>query len=68
MNDKEFEKLNGEQLLHTVWVERNGQVIGLSDQTISDISKKLECENVVKITCQGFTLEHKVREVARWGD
>ena len=67
MNDQEFAKLNGERLMHTVWVEHNGRVEGLCDQLIEDLPEWLAEQNVVKITCQGYTIESKIRQVDRFG-
>jgi hypothetical protein len=67
MNRKELIELNGEHLLHTVWIEHEGRVSGIADQTIEDIAEWIQEQNVVKITCQGFTREAKIREVDRWG-
>ena len=67
MNDAEFAKLNGERLMHTVWIEHNGRVEGIADQVMADIPEWIAEHNVVKITCQGYTIESKIREVERWG-
>lgn len=68
MTNEDYARLNGERLLHTVWVEENGQVVGIEDQTIENILWLYGGKNVIKIECQGITMEHKIRQIERWGD
>ena len=67
MNANELERLNGEQLLHTVWIIRDNKPLGIMEQTITDVYRLLQTECVVKIECIGGTLENKIRECERWG-
>ena len=67
MNQAELKNLNGEQMLHTVYVVRDGKVTGMCDQTITDVARLISQVEVVKITCQGYSLESKMRDVVRWG-
>lgn len=61
MNQSEYEALNGERLLHTVWILRNGSPVGIMHQTVADAARLLMNEAVVKIECIGYTLESVMR-------
>jgi len=67
MNVIELERLNGKQLLHTVWIIRDNKPLGMMEQTITDVYRLLQNESVLKIECVGGTLEDKIAECNRWG-
>lgn len=70
MTSEEYTKLNGERLMHTVWVvNHRNKIVGISDQTPEGVAhciKHYGTKNVVRIDCVGYTMESKVREIERW--
>ena len=68
MNDLQLKELNGERLMHRVWIEKDGRVKGISDQLIEHLPKIIAENNVVKIECQGYSVESKIRQIERYGD
>lgn len=68
MTNDEYERLNGEQLMHTVWIKQGKNVVGWKNQTIQDLPLLLGTHDVVRIDCEGGTIEAKIRDIGKFGD